>query len=497
MGLHTLPPEILLKVVKFLKPDRRTLRSLRLVNRSMCPAATEVLFEDLSVHYGLTRSNLQIKGLLEAPTLYWFVKTLFLPSESFFPISKDLFFSEKIKFPWTRNPEDSTEATRSGNSEHQLYLLAHPELFRESPKRPWVSYDPKRLKYKRQHDTYLANLANLIKALPNIQRIHIAIGLFLDSHRMLAWLAMFEEMLWEVIASIDRIVEVEISTPVAKYRDCHALEPFCGQDVTFPNVKSFKMNFHHCSRDPPRYYVFQLTRQPLVQSAASLFSNFQNITSYTLSRSPNVFPPSSIRTNLTSLYLNNMSLEVRIPRILFTEFKEAVADCFNLEYLDLDTIAIHGVKMRKVSTGRFLLIKFDDQTGKKTKVATDFFPSGGWFNILAAFMKSLKLLKKFRFQRLVYGQELRSVRSGSESGILEPVLVPVKGMGNGGLPDGLCGWEIISPFKRDYLALEKFRKAVEGKGEEESSRDDEEQNKAPKFKRYGCWQFLHYENLLQ
>ncbi|KAF3170342.1 hypothetical protein TWF751_006825 [Orbilia oligospora] len=61
----------------------KDLANHRLVSRQINGAATQLLFEQLNISYGYDRSRAQMKGLI-ASGLCPLIKTVFVPSESFF-----------------------------------------------------------------------------------------------------------------------------------------------------------------------------------------------------------------------------------------------------------------------------------------------------------------------------------------------------------------------------------------------------------------------------
>ncbi|KAF3163824.1 hypothetical protein TWF225_001995 [Orbilia oligospora] len=78
----------------------KDLANHRLVSRQINGAATQLLFEQLNISYGYDRSRAQMKGLI-ASGLCPLIKTVFVPSESFFRRMDRFIFSKIGKFPWS------------------------------------------------------------------------------------------------------------------------------------------------------------------------------------------------------------------------------------------------------------------------------------------------------------------------------------------------------------------------------------------------------------
>ncbi|KAF3082244.1 hypothetical protein TWF569_006589 [Orbilia oligospora] len=93
-----IPEGVLLSVLRAV--PRKDLANLRLVSRQINSAATQLLFEQLNIRYGYDRSEAQMKGLI-ASGLCPLIKTVFVPSESFFRRMDRFIFSKIGKFPWS------------------------------------------------------------------------------------------------------------------------------------------------------------------------------------------------------------------------------------------------------------------------------------------------------------------------------------------------------------------------------------------------------------
>ncbi|KAK6506372.1 hypothetical protein TWF506_011287 [Arthrobotrys conoides] len=498
MLFQSLPPELHLQIAKLLKPDCGSLHNLRLAAKSIYHITTEALFEEISIKYGLTRSISQMKSLADSIELRPLVQSLVLPSESFFPISGDFIFPENSKLPWTRNPQSTPDALEPskksdtrGNDQAYKSLKSGPEIFYENPSRSWVEFNPRFKKYRQQQDGYINSLVNLIKSLPNLKRIHIAMGIFWESSRMLAWCSLFEETLWKVIADAG-VFEIEIEMPeVTKgflgmlhgYADDSfpSRLPRCwgggdSQAVVFRSVKSFKINVNAASAEDYLY----LLRPKLT----GFFSHLPNLTSYSFrnSRLLNSFdlpPPLTTCQKLASLKLSNIKLgEDDSP--IYKRFKAAIVECSLLEHLELDTMMIFPTYHMKINsttidqTGSHIPYPpitttcFDvayEKIGISSDVLTDcFFQGLTWGNVFNFLANSLGRLKRVEVRNLMYGREARYARGL----LVRDVLLPTSYKEYFALArEEKRVVEVVSSLRSDYSKLESLKGVVGRRGAEE------------------------------
>ncbi|KAF3163546.1 hypothetical protein TWF788_001558 [Orbilia oligospora] len=521
MSFLSLPPELHLQIAKLLKPNRESLRNLRLAAKSTYDITTEVLFGEVSIRYGVTRSVSQMNGLADSPTLRPLVRSLFLPGESFFPISEDFTFPEGTKLPWTRNPKRTSDApkpSRKGDARgnHQRYrdLKTNPTIFHESPSRPWVEYNPKLQRYKRQRDEYTNSLVNLIKSLPNLKRIHIALGVFWAALRMEDWCILFRDTLWKVIADTGGVCEIEVSIPravkavwlmfggydVERLLGCE--KPDDGRAVVFPNITSFKINANSISQEAP---VSILKR-----GLTGFFSHLPKLISYGFKNSHplnsfNLLPPASICLKLSSLHLSNIKLEGNNSPI-YWEFQNTVAGCSLLEYLELDTIVIFPTYHTK-PTNTTTAIRQTGGLSYPPIAMTGYYPAPGdaemvsldltgcplpdltWGDFFAFWANSLKMLKGVGFRRLVYGR--KSLGWGGRE--TRDILLPMSDSEPCALAREVSGGEaveVISPFRRDYSELQALKRRVSGgSGEGAFCGDGDGDGGGGEVCRYKYWRF--------
>ncbi|KAF3273514.1 hypothetical protein TWF970_009033 [Orbilia oligospora] len=517
MSLLSLPPELSLQIAKLLKPNREALRNFRLATKSTYDITTEVLFEEVSIHYGVTRSVSQMNGLADSPTVRPSVRSLFLPGESFFPISEDFTFPEYTKFPWTRNPERTSDALNppkksNARGNHLRYrdLETNPTIFHESPSRPWVEYNPRLQRYKRQRDEYTNSLVNLIKSLPNLKRIHIAIGVFWAALRMDDWCILFRDTLWRVIADTGGVCEIEISIPRAVKAvwlmfggyDMERLlggeKPDDGRAVVFPNITSFKINVNSLSQEAP---VSILQR-----GFTGFFSHLPNLTSYSFKNSHPLIsfdfpPPASICPKLSSLHLSNIKLEGN-NSLVYRGFQNTIAGCSLLECLELDTIVIvptYGTKPITTPTA------IRQTEGLSYLATTGYYPTYidaeivpldltgcplpdlTWGDFFAFWANSLKMLKGVGFRRLVYGR--KSLGWGGRD--TRDILLPMSDSEPRALAREVGGGEVevISPFRRDYSELQALKRKVSGGSGEGAFCGDGDGDGGGEVCRYKYWRF--------
>ncbi|KAK6524580.1 hypothetical protein TWF281_011484 [Arthrobotrys megalospora] len=497
MSLSLLPTEILLEIVKALKPDCKALHSLRLVSKSYYVLATEVLFEELSISYGLSRSIAQMKGITDSPRLHAHVKSLFFPSESFFPIHKDFLFIQKTQLPWTRNPPNASEIRSRGililgDSKRYSDLSLHPNLFSENPQKWWIEFNRRKYKYKKQSVEYFFAFTGLVSGLVGLKRIHVALGMFWDSSRMRGWCGMFKEELWGVIAD-SGVKVVEVSVPMANGNVFLMFERCSGRRglppcriVKFPrygripplvpwidlganktrkttsSVRSFILNI-----DGPSDESHLTTTTPELDT---FFSNLPNLVSYTLNYSYprdtlDVLPPPPTSSNLTSLTLSHINIPDTNPAT-FTKFQDLITQSPNLEHLTLNTINVLIIHRNEPLGYPSPFSCLQTSNNIPCDRISDPIPKVNWADILSFLAGTLRRLRSFKFRRLAYARHPSSTDESDR--ISTEVFVPMSGLDNCGIPEDLAGKmeivELISPFEGDYFALDGLKRVVRGRG---------------------------------
>ncbi|KAK6346645.1 hypothetical protein TWF696_006765 [Orbilia brochopaga] len=294
-------PEIVLSVIDHLDldpshrtHDRDTLRSLRLVNREFCQLATKLLFKDVSLVYGFNRSMQQMRGIARSPVLGASIVTLFLPSESFFPLALGDHF-EVEQFPWTRLRHIG-KTWRPRRPSH------------EYPGRPWVGYNADRSGFGKQVTAYCTALKDLLAACPNLKEIHVAFGIGSESERMEKW----------------RII---IQSAVLGHHQKQGLDKL---KISIPSLSCLRLIFPDAEGKPdslafPTFSLPGLKHLSIVSlEGEDLISpdavpqagiSFPNLESYSFVMAPELLncfpvnpfiPPSGPMTNLTTMTLTSL-----------------------------------------------------------------------------------------------------------------------------------------------------------------------------------------------
>ncbi|KAK6513036.1 hypothetical protein TWF506_009198 [Arthrobotrys conoides] len=198
-----IPPEIILSIVDHLDctpdsptSDRATLIALRSTSKDFCAIVTTVLFRDFSLHYGVSRSVPQMQGIALSSVIRPHIRSLFIPSESFFPLGKNVQFNTKDYYPWSRGPAldwltvpDYSQALpvrkgSKGRPSHAKQTLMFHYPFREFPTKPWQRFSLGQKEFREQEETYSTAVSSLIEACENLEDVHVALGLGVDTDRM-------------------------------------------------------------------------------------------------------------------------------------------------------------------------------------------------------------------------------------------------------------------------------------------------------------------------
>ncbi|KAK6337027.1 hypothetical protein TWF718_009812 [Orbilia javanica] len=228
-----LPPEIILSIVDYLDctpdsptSDRATLIALRSTSKDFYSIVTPVIFRDFSLHYGVSRSVPQMQSVTSSLVIRPHIRSLFLPSESFFPLGKDVQFNTRDHYPWSRGPAldwlnvpDYSQALPvrkgiKGRPNHAKQTLMFHYPFREYPTRPWQGFSLSLKEFREQEQFYSAALSDFVEACENLEEVHIAIGLGGDTERMTAFGKMLGKHLMPRIVA-KKIRKLVISSPSA------------------------------------------------------------------------------------------------------------------------------------------------------------------------------------------------------------------------------------------------------------------------------------------
>ncbi|KAK6524592.1 hypothetical protein TWF281_011495 [Arthrobotrys megalospora] len=480
------PTEILLDILS--RIDRETLCNVRIVSKQLCRVSTEVLFHRLNIHYGFDRSIAQMRAIIDAPTpvssipIRQCIKNLFLPSESFFPHAHHFEFSHPAIFKWSYElPKDHPilKGEHHTLSDSTAQRAVRSGELAEDPSDLEVRFDLGVKKFMDQFDLYSETIVEFLKACENIQKICIAIGIGWGSQRMKYWTLMTTSNALPVIAS--QIREMSVLMPrvrcayipiVSEYLYSTPVE---GQQRVFSSLTSLKITIH--STEKSRIPVDK--ERIVKKQIGSFLSNAPNINSYRIANSglhgspgPLIFSQFSERMKLSSLTLSTIFftaldkgpvLEDRIVSA-FKDFQAMIISLPSLTNLKMEGIIIHHV-----NTGRIAQGTFDPRSSlpmpTPEKLPSHIFeelPPMNWTEVLVLLRNSLPKLTSYSFGHLMYGRHRRNEVTRWKMKVM--LIVPMDGKYEAvkfkGFFKETRGDELISPYRKDHLELETFKREI-------------------------------------
>ncbi|KAK6497704.1 hypothetical protein TWF481_012107 [Arthrobotrys musiformis] len=475
------PFEILLDIVDGL--DRQSLRNLRLVNRQLCKVATGILFRDINIHYGLSRSMTQMVALnfvrplvgsnLRAPLC---VKSVFLPSESFFPRAQYLQFSSNIRFDWCHElPRDHPMI----KYQRRNYIDEERAITAGDVK---DDFDPDDPEVAQRLALYERTLTQFLESCHNLQEICIAIGSGWKVERTIYWLFFVANNVLPGIRSKLRKLKVLIPKVWGAYIPLFTSylrnaeeggedgeggeggeeEGEEGGDYwEFPSLESLEITFNYVENagvpgpaDKDKTARGQLarflSRAPKLQSFGITFARM-------LPRPiPPILPSLSESTNLTSLSLCTIFLPgLYGASSTHEDFKTMITSRPSLTNLEMGAIVLD------CSTH---IAAFHNEPGSKiTAAVRDTPPPGNWAAIFALIRKSLPKLTGYKFGYLMYGRYSGSAMVGGARRVL--LVIPddekYKMVTPEHVEKEMWVGELISPYRGDHLELEALKKEVD------------------------------------
>ncbi|KAK6343572.1 hypothetical protein TWF730_011162 [Orbilia blumenaviensis] len=462
-----LPPEIILTILDQLdctpgspENDRATVVALRSVSKDFYAIVTPILFRNFSLHYGVSRSIPQMQAITSAPMIQPYIRSLFIPSESFFPLGKNVQFNTKDHFPWSRGPaltwlaiNDYSQSAPvckglKGRRSHtkQTLMLHYP--FREYPTKPWKLFTLRQKEFRLQEQEYSAVLSNFIDACGNLEDIHIAIGLGGETGRMSAFGKILEKHLIPKILA-KGLRRMTISAP-------------SGYGVALPFLGSADA-LHGASRTLPDLSSLRsFTIQTCYGAAAgamsrefkAFFQALTGLTSFSLSMSSPLraqstdmifgHPASAISQNLTRVELCSIFLWKNVDN--FRDFLSQVPTITELILTHIVLpIASHGPEGYTC-------------------------PSENWWTMFQHILTTLPKLQTCTFKHLMYGDISDHVWWGPQYVLL---LLPSTFDGEKSISyswrTNLGGSELISPFDEDWKGLQLLKRVVGDRGTENQS----------------------------
>ncbi|KAK6331746.1 hypothetical protein TWF718_002288 [Orbilia javanica] len=355
-----LPPEILLSVLEALKNDRDTLHKLRLVDKYFCQLATDTLFGNFSVHYGFKHSVPQMKAIIKSPGLQPYIRSLHLPSESFFPIAKN--FTLRVgggyRFAWSRDLSKTVEPPARRNCYEQQTDSSSYRGYMEVPTNKNARFNLAIKRYQKEYETYTKTLTDFLEKCVNLRTIHITTGLGFDAERSDAWCLMINSKVLHILAKLPvRRIEISVAsyTCLSTMLRGYNCDPSVRSDglPEFPSVTSVSIKGHH--EMFYRRFPFLGERDSEINNQLSGFlAAMPNLASYSVAntelrqRSVELLPTRCTYNGITSLSLSHIFLDQRILEV----FKAVLSDMPSVTTLSLDSIVLSLSARRELDIQR-------------------------------------------------------------------------------------------------------------------------------------------------
>ncbi|KAF3308217.1 hypothetical protein TWF173_001630 [Orbilia oligospora] len=501
----SIPTEILFDILQRL--DRKTLCNLRIINHHLCQVATEVLFQDLNIHYGLSRSIAQMRAILDAPTpvsglpVRLCVKKLFLPSESFFPRAQDFKFQKWYMFKWSQqlpktdpkpdlkdNPMPST-ASLPIECVEGLNLLARLRTssiddqavwhggLPEDPKNRDIKFDLEVPEFMQQFELYEKTIVEFLKACENLQQICIAQGIGWGTERIKYWARMVTNTALPVIAPRVRKMSIMVARMRCSYIPIISDYLFStseeGGKMVFSSLKSLDITIRSAQSSRQQSNKDRITANQIT----NFLSNIPNISSFGIANTalfrnpaPQVFSPVPESVHLTSLSLCTIFIPDSTSDLpSFEDFKAMIVSRPAIKNLEMEYIALYHS-----STRCFSKRNYDPATDLPAPKPDTMLHSRGfefppWMNWAAVFellRKRLLNLTSYRFRHLMYGGKSKYPRAtarGSNVSLFVPMDREYRMINSEEFADVMRIDEIISPYLKDYSELEVFKQEIDNR----------------------------------
>ncbi|KAK6497702.1 hypothetical protein TWF481_012105 [Arthrobotrys musiformis] len=503
-----IPPEILLNIVEELKTDRDTLHNLRLVNKYFCQVATDILFGNFNLHYGFRHSIPQMKAIIKSPGLQPFIRSLDLPSESFFPIAKNFSWRSggSYKFEWSRVLSKKVDPPTRINCYEQQTDSAMYRGYQEVPTNSNARFTFAVKRYKKEYETYMETLTAFLRKCVNLRAIHITTGLGYEAERSQKWCEMVRSAVFPILAHYDiKKFEISVAAGECFWRMIEGYEhgETTGDNTPgFPSVTSLAIKVHHETS-----YGHWYGEPPDRSNRFNCFlSAMPNLTTYSISRADLrrrsfYFLPTSF-AHLTSLNMRFMNFDEEG----FNNFKAMVTSIKALTDLTLDAIVLclpanlqleryterrHPIETAPASGSTSNTLVFGDarppnpgpfdafldsgnsfnfdpfdayseEESVPTYALTDLSPTMTWKCTFDIFREQLPNLTEFSFKRLLYCNSC--LPTSYDRNVL--LYIPVQDSehynrtGFQKFARGTRDMELISPLVGDYFALGRLRGTV-------------------------------------
>ncbi|KAK6522959.1 hypothetical protein TWF281_002386 [Arthrobotrys megalospora] len=489
-AVTNLPTEVLLSILELL--DRKILLVLRLVDRHFHQIATSIVFKDFSVHYGFKQSVPQMEAIIKSTELQSCIRSLYLPSESFFPIAKNFSLENSkgvYRLPWFREPHfheppaHPSYLEQEGPSVNVSQSSSFNDAFFEVPTRRQMKFTLSIEGFKIETGIYTQTLFDFLRACPRLRDIHITTGFGFDAERMKFWSSMIGSEVFPILAEcgIEKL-EISVASVDCLHKMLTNYDPKSMIPGTvFQSVTSLIIRI----QNPIEKWYLESRLVPVDWDHVSQFrhrlyrflSCMPNLTFYSAGNSDIMRPAIEIVPvppecqRLTSLNLSFINFTKRV----FQDFQELMKSPPPITKFTLDTGTIWASTLLQETYPRehqdwvspacrlpswsFETVPF---TAGKVNMDTDTYSCSfeqtwaeiNWANMFAVFRKGFPKLTSFTFKRLLYS---------TTYGVL---LVPIQDREDYNrtafrdFVKGTWDMELISVFENDFLALEAFRREV-------------------------------------
>ncbi|KAF3273520.1 hypothetical protein TWF970_009039 [Orbilia oligospora] len=434
-----LPPEILLSILEELKTDRSTLHNLRLVDKYFCQVATDILFGDFSVHYGFRHSVPQMKAIINSPGLQPYIRSLDLPSESFFPIARNFKLRDGggYRFPWSRDLSKEVNPPARRHCYEQQTDSKGYRGYLEVPTNRNATFSFGVKRYQNEYDKYTKTLTQFLKTCVNLRTIHITTGLGYEAERSEAWCTMIGSRVFPILAE-QGIERLDMSLASG---DClFKILQWYGQDTA-----------NGPSQIPVLSSCMYLGEETFNKFKSSI-SSMRLLTNLTLD---------TIALSSSAEFQVDDYPERKLPKAMSSPSPpEASASQFCLFDSSDDLVNPFGSTYHPPTNFSF---DFDSFLNPPSRTITAYELknfSGLWKATFTMLRERLTKLTEFSFKRLVYTTP-RPI--GGRSALL---FIPVQDREDYNRRDfqkfarGTYNMELISTLESDYLALESLRNEV-------------------------------------
>ncbi|KAK6340083.1 hypothetical protein TWF730_001856 [Orbilia blumenaviensis] len=483
-----LPIEVLLTILEQL--DRTTLLNLRLADKYLYHVATTVAFGDFSVHYGLARSIPQMRRIAESQELRSCIRSLYLPSESFFPFPANFSLEGTRglnRLPWFRELlSDKLPVINCLGQQRLIETGLIVDSFYEDTTNKRLTFSLLRKTFETEYNTYREALVGFLEACPRLRRVHISTGVGFDKERMDCWNSMMGGEIFDIF-SRHEIVKLEISAAsvkcfymmLARY-DPDSLMP----GTVFPSIRSLVLRI----QNPPNMWshlgaptdVDWEFISRLRHRLYRFLSCMPALTSYSTGNSDimrlaiEITPVPPRCQHLRSLNLSFINFTKRV----LEDFKELMRTPPPITELTLDTSTIWAsTDLQEIypakNTWRMESLPIQPKwsfeevgfTPGNLDTGTPTYSCSfektwigiNWATMFEILRRGFPKLTSFTFKRLLY------------STTYSILLIPVQDREDFDraifckFAKGTWDMELISVYEADYIALERFRTEVNGR----------------------------------